>query len=466
MNVLLVRPWEPGYGWASSHAVGLACLAASLRQAGHEVSLLDARFSRLSSEATRRALLARRPDLVGITAMTHEMPRAEQIIRWSKSGNPEGLVVLGGPHATVLPEQTLSEIPELDFTISGEGEGPLLALIDALAGAGRLEEIAGLGFRRGHEVVLNGAQSGFVDLASQPPPATDLYYEPGFFDRHPERPYYLCVFRGCPFQCAFCSKALGRKVRGRTADSVMEELRRAAFEYRATRICFTDETFFYDTETVRTILQRMIDEGLAGWCTFKGNTHVNCVQRDVLELAWQAGFREISIGIESGNDEILKRIRRPYTIEKASRAVETLKSVGFQVHCYFILGHPGENHRTALDTLRAAVRMNPDTIGLGVMVPYPGTRIYELARQGRGGYRLNDTSWASYDRYGGGVLEFDGLPRQHIILYQVAGYAALYLFNGRLRDLGAYFAPRFHTLVRLGLGALRREGLGLVGRPG
>ena len=429
--------------------VGLVYLAAYVTERGHDVSILDANFHTMSEGELRSAIAGCDADVVGITAMTPEIPNVRTILRWIKQSRKDVWTVLGGPHASARPTQTLEEIDDLDFCVSGEGERPLSELLDRLqAGSRSYESVAGLVFRVGPRVVQNTPQTGFLDLTTIPQPAVHLYYEPGFFARNPDYSYYISCCRGCPFHCAFCSKALGRTVRWRSAEAIAEEWIRAVNEYGASRIKVVDEIFLYDKGIVHAIFARLHEEGIPGKARFSVNSHVNLITKAVVRKAKEAGCDQISIGIESGNNDVLREIGRPYTIEKAYQAVRLLREEGIRVHSFFIIGHPGESRRTVIDTLRASVRMDSSEIGLGVMVPYPGTAIYEMAKENRRGYRLTKVDWDGYDRYGCTAVEFEGLRRWEVVLYQVLGYVLFYLTRGRLGDMSKYFRPRIRSAMR------------------
>ncbi|MFC1549566.1 hypothetical protein ACFL4R_01700, partial [Nitrospirota bacterium] len=137
-------------------------------------------------------------------------------------------------------------------------------------------------------------------------------------------------------------------------------------------------------------------------------------------------------------------------------AVRIIKSHGISMSTYFILGHPGETRETVKKTQRLAIELNTKLIAVGVMVPYPGTRIYEMAKRGEGGYRLLSEDWSHYDKYGGQALELEGLTYRDLMKYQKQTLILFYLKNLRLLDAIAYFWERRHSLKyfllkRLGL---------------
>ena len=457
MNVLLVKPWGDAFSWYHSHMLGLAYLAGYVRANGHQVRIIDASFARADAKVLLDTIASAEADVVGITAMTHEMRRACDIARAVKAAKPKVRTVLGGPHATARPLETLDEIDALDFTVAGEGETPFEALLERLeSGARTFEGIAGLAWRNGHETVYNGPQTSFLDLSTIPQPAVDLYYTKGWFGDHPGSEYRLFASRGCPFKCGYCMRVLGNKVRWRNPEAVVEEWVKAVRYYHAKDVFLHDEIFLYDNPHTHAILDGVLREGLHREARFHAMTHPNLVDAGVMQKAREAGCWKVCIGVESGNNRILRNSHRPYTIEKANAAVQVIKQAGLHPFTFFILGHPGETHWTVLSTIRAAVRINPYEIGLGVMVPYPGTEIYDYAREGKFGYRLLTHEWDAYDRYGGRAMEIRGLSRRALVCYQVLGYLAFFLLNGKIRGMINYFRPK----LRAAWLVVRGRGLG------
>jgi len=450
MKILLVKPWLDSFNWYHSHMLGLAYLAGYVRQKGHDVRILDASFLKLDEAGLLSALRQEKADIVGITAMTHEIPRARKIAACVKAISPATPTIIGGPHATACPGRTLSEIPDIDFAVAGEGERPFELLLEKLDGGSReFGAIRGLAFRRGSEVVFNGPQESFLDLSSSPQPAVDLYYGRGWFKEHPKSEYRIFASRGCPFSCAYCMRVLGSKVRWRNTDAVLDEWTKAVQYYGAKVVFFHDEIFLYDNPHTHAILDGILPIGIHRDAVFNGMTHVKLVNEEILRKAKAANCRKICIGIESGNNEVLKRVHRNYTIEEANAAVQMIKRHDIRPFTFFILGHPGETHRTVRDTIAAAVRLNPFEIGMGIMVPYPGTEIYELAKAGKGGYALAEADWDAYDRYAGRALIFQQFSYRQLVAYQVIGYLLFFIVNGKLRGMVEYFAPKLRAVFRI-----------------
>lgn len=453
MKILLIKPWMDSFNWYHSHMLGLAYLAGYIRSIGYDVDILDAAFLHLDQTALLSELKYRQADVFGITAMTHEIPRANIISKFLKSEFPDRPIILGGPHASARPAETLQEIPSLDFIVAGEGEKPVQHLLHKLDSANNsFSNIKGLAYRTKDGPVFNGAQTEFIDLKKIPQPAVDLYYSKDWFVNHPKSEYRLFASRGCPFKCAYCMRVLGNRVRWRDPEAVVKEWVTAVNYYKAKVVFLHDEIFLYDNPYTHMILDGILESKIHHKAIFNAMTHVKLIDEPILKKAVTANCYKLCIGVESGNNSILKRVNRSYSIEEAKVAIDTIKKHGIRPFTFFILGHPNETHKTIRDTIHAAVKLNPFEIGMGIMVPYPGTEIYELAKKNKAGYRLTDVGWDGYDRYGGRAMEFSQFSYRQLLIYQITGYLLFFVLNGRIKGMFNYFAPKFKAVFRLIIG--------------
>jgi radical SAM superfamily enzyme YgiQ (UPF0313 family) len=246
-------------------------------------------------------------------------------------------------------------------------------------------------------------------------------------------------------------QALGRRARRRSAENVCREIEHAISAYGAHTIDFADELFLFNTRQTRDLLQAMIDKGLSRRIRWTGLARADFVTEELAALARKSGCHRLEMGVESGDDEILKAIGKGITVEQVKKAVRIINEAGIPLGTYFILGHPNETRETLKKTVDLAVELNTDTIAVGLMVPYPGTRVFEMARRGEAGYRLLTQDWSQYDKYGGKALEVAGLPYHDLVKWQRRAILNLYLKNFRFLDALRYLWQRrraFQYLVR------------------
>ena len=447
-RVLLVNPAPEEIvqgGWYRMPLLGLGYLAAYLREQGFPVGIADAKFDRLGLDAVLARIKAFSPALLGVTAMTHEVRRAAEIAAAAKRLLPDLKTVIGGPHATAIPVETLDEFPAFDFVVAGEGEETLLELSDSLALGKGFAGIAGVSFRgRGGAAGSNPPRPWRQDIDSLPFPAWDLY--------GPSREYQLFSSRGCPYQCSFCMRVLGDRVRSRSVEGVVREFEWLVARYRPSEISFSDEVFTLDEKRATAICDLLIAKGLHTTPWF-ANARVNCRSLALYTKMREAGCVRVGVGIESGNQEILDRVHKGITRENAREMIGLAKSAGLRTAAFFIIGHPGETRDTIRQTIAFARELNPTSVAFGVMVPYPGTEIAAMAGRGEGGYRLRSRNWSDYDKYFGGALEMADISRRELERWQARAYLSFYVRNARIFSLARFLSSRrksvAHYLRRL-----------------
>lgn len=430
MRIALVQPpprSEFDRHWARFPVLGIAYVASSLRAAGHSIELLDGKLAGLTVDDIVARVRDRPPDLVGITCMTIEYPRAVEIARRIKDDRAELPIVVGGAHVNAVGRQALEEGDAFDFAGVGEGEYLTCELAAALERNDDPSAIPGLVSRRGDDIVTAGPRHPPADYDALPFPAWDLFEH---VDTLP-----LITHRGCPFKCVFCSHNSGFRPRYRTPANVLDEVEEILERYRPSCIRIEDETFGLHMGRTKAILEEIIARGLHHRVRFSAQTRVDRVDEQFMRLLRTANFETLELGVETGNAEILESIKKGITLEQVERAVALAKANGLRVWCKFIVGHPNETRRTIRDTIDFIAKINPNKLSVSIMTPFPGTPIHEMALRGEGGYRLLSGGWEDFDKYSSGVLELETVSLGQLKRYQIACYANLYLRNRRFLEL-------------------------------
>lgn len=433
MKVLLINPSPEVFvqdQYYNIPPLGLGYIAAYLESKSIECSVIDAKMEKLNRSQIVERVCEESPDIVGITAMTHEIVRANQIAADIRKKISPKAIIIGGAHATALPEETLEQFDSFDISVFGEGEYTLYEIAERIKRMGnskQLDDIKGCAFRRDGKIHVNDRREWIVNLDELPFPAWHL------FPQTTEYPIY--TERGCPYRCIFCMRVLGNRLRKRSPENVIQEIEMLVHEFHAERIIFRDETFGVDKNRDRQLLKYIIERGINKKIRWSVNSRVNIAEKEFYLMMKEAGCTRVEFGIESGNQEILDTIKKGITLQQAEEAVKMAKEVGLKTACFFILGHPGETIDTINDTINFASKLNPDDFAFGIMVPYPKTEIAEMAAKGEGGYRLLSTDWASYDKYLGNALELKNITRDQLEKLQSKAYLYMYLKNLRFREL-------------------------------
>lgn len=359
--------------------------------------------------------------------MTVEFPRAVEIARRIKRVHAEVPIVVGGAHVNAVGRQALEEGEGFDYACVGEGEYLACELADALERGADPATTPGLISRSGDDVVAAAVRPPPDDYDALPFPAWDLF--------RPVDTLPLITHRGCPFKCVFCSHNSGFKPRYRTPGNVLDELEQILERYRPVRIRIEDETFGLHMGRTKAVLEGIIARGFHRRVRFSAQTRVDRVDDEFMRLLKTASFETLELGVETGNAEVLRRIKKGITLEQVEYAVALAKTNGLRVWCKFILGHPHETHATIRDTIDFIAKINPHQLSVSIMTPFPGTPIHELALRGEGGYRLLSGGWEDFDKYSSGVLELETVSLGQLKRYQIGCYVNMYVRNRRFLEL-------------------------------
>lgn len=450
MKIALIKVPGTYADWYKRPVLGLAYISACLESKRINCRIFDAYFHSWSEEELISRVEHFKPDIVGLTAMTHEIVQAAQVASLLKK-QLAAPSIIGGCHVTALPEKTLEEFPTFDFAVYGEGEKTVLELLQYLEhGSPNLNTIKGLVFRNDKGYLCVNEPRPFLsseELNALPYPAFHQYYgdNPHALAAK-DSCYVMFTSRGCPYSCSFCMRVLGRKIRRRSAQNVIQEIEHAIYQYGAHTFNFADDIFLSDNKNTRELLQLMIEKHLSERIKWSALTRANSVNPGLAALAKRAGCYRLEMGVESGEDKILKSIGKGIIVEQVKRAVAIIKEAGISLSTYFILGHPNETKETISKTIDLVVELNTDTIAVGIMVPYPGTKIFDMALGGEGGYRLLSRNWADYDKFDGRALEIKDLPYRELAKWQRRALINFYLRNFRLLDALKYFWQRRNAL--------------------
>jgi len=447
MRVLLIAPpWLDIYGNYRAAAklgcvappLGFAYLGGAVEAIGSECRIVDMEMEGLDAKGLMTTIREYNPDLIGITATTPVFKNAAILAGMIKKNFPDIALGIGGVHSTVIGKAILEECEYFDFQVVGEGEFTMQETIKAIeAGAGSLEGIKGIIFRKNGKVIENPRRSFIQDLDSIPMPARNLFKTDLYRHTVPGKKsvVYASVFtsRGCPFQCLFCSQhtMYGRHVRWHGIERVIAELKQITQDFGVRHIIFMDETLTLDKARLRGICQAIKDADLK--FTWEGWTHASTIDEDIIGVMKDAGLIRLSFGIESGDPEILKGIKKGVTLGQIKNAYKLAFHAGIETRGSAMLGHPNETRETAWQTIKFCRNIKEcQQLFLNIACPYPGTELYEYARSGKGGMKLLSTDYSKYTRYGDPVISVNNLSPKDLKRLQTIGLVYFYLTPKRI----------------------------------
>ncbi|MEW6443453.1 MAG: radical SAM protein [bacterium] len=386
-RVFLVFPYDKLGTKGCFPPLSLLYLGTSLASAGYDVRLFDADEDNLSLQESRMiaAILAQagsfRPALIGLPVYSMNLRLAYRIVQALREASPDWRIVLGGPHPTVMPAETLSEFPGADFVLRGEAERSILGLMKALDGCGDYSGVAGLSYRSDGKVLHNPDAPLIRDINQVPFPARQLLqsaYDKGTYWRIGRKgPLDVMITsRGCPFNCNFCYH-MTPGYRARSPESVLDEI--AEIRSRGVRnIDLLDDNFTLDRKRCTRILDFIVREKMG--LSLKIRSSVNTVDEELLRLMKRAGVGAILYGFESGSETMLRRMGKKATVKQNARIVELHDRYKIQCYAGIIIGYPGETLETLQETRDFLLKVKPTGVNISIMIPLPGTRAYEEAK--------------------------------------------------------------------------------------
>ncbi|MFA5322721.1 MAG: radical SAM protein [Smithella sp.] len=390
MRIAVIAPPYP-LEEMPSPPLGVTYVAAAFEAAGAEVKIFDYIVSAYTKENLEKQLESFRPDAVGATSVTMTFYDAQQILRDVKSYNPEIITMMGGPHVSFTAIDTLQQYPHIDLIVIGEGEDTIAELTPLLKQKSKWHNIRGIAYRNDGEMVITGKRDFITDIDRIHSPARHLlpvsrYRALGF-------PVSLITGRGCPYSCIFClgRKMVGSKVRRRKSKLVLDEIENI-IGYGFDRINIADDLFTSDKERVKEICAGIKERSLKfPWSAF---ARVDTVSQEVFDLMAEAGCDSVSFGVETGNPEMLKRIKKGIKLEQVHSAVKMCQQAGMIAHESFIIGLPGETKDTLQETDKFA-KSTKALYGYHFLAPFPGTTVREKIQD----YDLEilTDNWTRYD---------------------------------------------------------------------
>ena len=356
--------------------LGLLYVAAYLLEhTAHEVEIIDCQVEGLSYHELENRIRASRPDVLGLTAMTLTLIDVLKTARAAKEIDPSTMVVLGGPHVSIYPQETIS-YPGVDFAVSGEGEQSFKMLLDALGDEKAIAGIPGIGFKKKDGTLHASPPSMIEDLDALPFPARRRVpyqkYSSLLMKRNPVTT--IMTSRGCPFKCSFCDRPfLMNYFRPRSVHNVIAEIE-DCISLGIHDFLFYDDTFTVNKQRVVQICKEIVDRN---WdIRFDVRSRVDTVSEEVLLNLKKAGCMGIHYGVEAGTEKILKVLKKGTPLEQIKETFALTKRVGIPILAYFIIGNPSETLDDIHSTFKLIRELDPDYLHLSIFIPFPGSEIY------------------------------------------------------------------------------------------
>jgi len=416
LRVLLINPkFRLPIDTRTTAHLGLAYLGAVSERRGDEVVIFDADVEdRPVSDFVQEF----RPHIIGITANTPQVKQAWRTAAAIKQIH-DVPIVLGGPHVSVLPEESCAK-PDVDLVVRGEGEEIWLEICDRVESFLRdqphfststlmhpkhkiFADCLGVTYKTSDGAINNNPdRAALADLDTLPWPAYHLFKMDRYTNLQPAtdkvdgaRSFSIMTSRGCPYRCTFCSQSIMPiKWRSRSAENVIAEWRHLVHDLDAQEIGVLDDSANIRVKRLEELGHALIDNQLnhVPWI-FVNGIRANLAGQELLTLLKQAGLKRVAFGVETGDPAVLKSIDKKVDHDTIRQAFRNAEAAGLETIAFLILGLPGETRATMQRTIDFAIELDPLIANFSMMTPYPGTKVYEtVKRQGR--LLIND--WEDY----------------------------------------------------------------------
>ena len=406
-NVFLIHPtyrsradhtlvYRKGYGTAIP--LGLAYIGARLIEGGHHVRIFD---FQIEKGDVFKQIDDFQPDVFGISVTTPTANAAAGLVHQIKKRYPDRAIIAGGPHVSSLKREVFVESSDYDFLVIGEGERTIIELMEALYGAMPIHEVKGICYREGKQVVDTPPRGFIKDLDTLPYLPIQLFdYRkyiptPGTFIHLPNVAFLSS--RGCPFHCVFCNKSMfGNTIRQMSAKRMVDEIVEMKERFNVREINFYDDTFTVNKHRIMEFCE-LLSSRNAG-VKWKCNSRVDTVTKEMLMAMKKAGCFSISFGVESGDERILKKIRKGITLEEARDAFRWSKEAGITRAAFFMLNLPGDTRETIEKTIRFSREIEPDFVSFELTKPLPGTALaIREVLAGETNVQIKEELWRDWD---------------------------------------------------------------------
>jgi len=420
MRVLIINPPWPGKGFGTrsqnriikhrsdkflQYPIFLAYSAAQLKAAGHSVSYIDSVIHVIFMETTTPSI------------------EADYLSLGELKDATGAKIVVGGPHATYFHNKVLKECPAIDIVIRNEFDTKIAGVVSSLD---NLERVNGITFRTGDKIMDNGDGELCDYLDTVPFPDRDTipwhWYLEAWYSR---RPFMnMMTSRGCPYHCTFClwpQVMYGHKQRFRSLDNVFAEIGMLVKRYGLRELNIDDGTFTTRRERVIEFCRRLRKEKYRLIWTCNGR--VDNIDDEMLWEMRLAGCKMIRLGVESGSQEVLDRIRKGLTLAQIEEGVRRVKKSGIQALGGFMFGFPYDSRKSVEQTIAFAKKLSPDQVQFSINMCYPGTSLYEYARDND---LLLANSFQEFDMTHGPVVKTLDMEREELEHILARAYREFY----------------------------------------
>lgn len=408
-KILLMKPIDPEY-YIIAPNLGLGYIASALKTDGHYVEIIDPGRVKITFEGFKKYISENRFDMVGFQLYTYQLNTVKRLSSIVKQAHPETIVVVGGPHPSCEPKHTLDYLKSVDFAIVKEGESAVSKLMqlekDMFCDEDHLSKIENLAYRIDDIVKVNELSTE-EDLDKIQFPAWDLI-DPNIYPNSPHGTFtknlpaapILCT-RGCPFDCDYCGgfTIMGKRIRRRTVPNIMEEIKLLTTKYGVKELHIEDDNFSLKKDFVLQFCDALLENKFNLSWSCPNGIRLDSLDEEMLVAMEKSGCYSAGVGIESGDDEVLKKIGKKLNRQKIEEKINLIKKfTKIKITGFFLIGHPAEGIEEIKKTIKFAKKLPIDKAAFCTLIPLPGTKIFNEWMESKN-MGLENINWDSYFGY-------------------------------------------------------------------
>lgn len=346
-----------------------------MRNGDLPLKIVDDQIAPITDEALERLIAEMEPPkILGMTALTATSARAYELAGLAKKYDPGMKIVLGGVHASVMPEEGLSH-KSVDMIVRGEGEITFDEIIDCVSNERDYRQVKGISYRDNGEIVSTEDRPLIKDLNSLPHYPYHLFEAdkdryPGFFS--------VQTSRGCPYGCTFCSQRsiTRRSYRYVSTERAIHDIETLADKYGGSLIRIMDDNIAANKKRLMALLDAIIEKGLHKRVSFEAPMRGDNINEDIVDRLKEANFGLVTFGLETASESLMKLINKGETVKQVADAIEMTAGKGISVGTTLIFGLPTETNRDRWDAIKLVSSLPLDSVRFNILTPYPGTPIY------------------------------------------------------------------------------------------
>lgn len=409
------------------YPLNVAIVAKYMEKGGNEVEIIDAQIEQLSNSEVAHIIINKGFEVVGYSVTSPLYDAAVEISSMVRKAGCNAVHIAGGAHINFLQKEAYND--NFDYLVFGEAEETVVELLSFIKGENKnlLDSIMGVIYKnREGEIVQNDPRPIIKDIDSIEFQAAHLMNLPAYkicegVNKKSERYISMMASRGCPYKCVFCAEPLNsRKLRFRSAENIADEIE---FHYRnsgVTHFFFVDSCLTLKRKQVMQLCEILIQKRLP--VTWSGWTRVDLVDEELFAKMKEAGFIVVSLGIESGDPEVLKIIKKGITIEQIRDAFEVMRKLKIEAFCSAMIGLPGDTRESIWRTIKF-IRNLPGVLysTISMATPYPGTEMQKWVIEGRYGMKLLQAGSKSRSRWDDCSFSVNDMQPRDLIRLQRIG---------------------------------------------